>query len=223
MFDGYEIVIKEYFLKLLEPKALISVLAVAALAVIFIVISRKVPFNTKMLAYGAIAIAASFVLSYIRIFKFPTGGSVTVASMLPIFVFAYIAGPRAGIMAGMCLGMLQFIQDAFFVHWTQFLLDYPLAFALLGLAGLCKKNIYLGAVIGSTARFVCHYLSGVVFFYMYAGEQNVFFYSLLYNGSYILPDMLICIAVLAIPSVKSAITHLAQASRIKPAKKQITT
>jgi len=223
MFVGFEIVIQEYLLKLLEPKALISALAVAALAVVFIVISRKVSYNTKILAYGAIAIAASFILSYFRIFKFLTGGSITVASMLPIFIFAYIAGPRAGILAGMCLGMLQFIQDAFFVHWTQFLLDYPLAFAMLGLAGLFSKNIYLGAVIGSVARFVCHFLSGVVFFYMYAGEQNVFVYSLLYNGSYILPDMLICLAVLVIPSVRSAIKHLAQSSRTKPAKKQIAT
>jgi thiamine transporter len=210
MFDGYEIVIKEYFLKLLEPKSLISVLAVIALAVIFFVISRKVSYNTKILAYGAIAIAASFVLSYIRLFRFPNGGSVTVASMLPLFIFAYIAGPRAGMMAGMCLGMLQFIQDAYFVHWTQFLLDYPIAFALLGLAGLCGKNIFVGAFLGSFGRFICHFLSGVVFFAEYAGEQNVFLYSLIYNGSYILPDMIICLAILAIPSVRSAITQLSQ-------------
>lgn len=224
MFEGYEIVIKEYLLKMLEPKTLISILAAVALAVVLFVISRKASYNTKTLAYGAIAIAASFVLSYIRIFRFPTGGSVTVASMLPLFIFAYIAGPRAGMMAGMCLGLLQFIQDAYFVHWTQFLLDYPLAFAMLGLAGLTAKNIYIGAVIGSIGRFVCHFLSGVVFFYMYAGEQNVYLYSLFYNGSYILPDLIICLAILAIPSVRSAIAQLAQRSpRPKLVKKQIVT
>jgi thiamine transporter len=208
MPEGYEIVIQKYLLKLLEPKALISLFAVAVLALILILISKKTSYNTRTLAYGAVAIAISFVLSYIRIVKLPAGGSITLASMLPMFIFAYIAGPRVGMLAGLCYGMLQFIQDAYFVHWTQFLIDYPIAFALLGLAGLSKDNVYIGAAIGSAARFVCHFLSGVVFFAEYAGDQNVFWYSLTYNGSYILPDLIICLAVLAVPSVKAAVKRV---------------
>jgi len=209
MSEGFSFILQEYLLKLLQPKSLATVAALAALIVIFILISRKTNFNSRTLVYGAIAIACAFVLSYIRIIRFPNGGSITVASMLPLFIFAYISGPRAGMAAGLCYGLLQFIQDMFFVHWVQFLLDYPIAFAMLGLAGLFRKNLYLGAAVGGAARFFCHFLSGVVFFGSYANGQNVFIYSFIYNISYILPDMLICFGILAIPSVRSAIKQVA--------------
>jgi thiamine transporter len=140
--------------------------------------------------------------------KFPNGGSITVASMLPLFVFSFIAGPKAGMMAGMCYGMLQYIQDPQFYHWAQFLLDYPIAFSMLGLAGLFRNKVYLGALTGSAARLVCHFISGVVFFASYAGGQNVFLYSLIYNSSYILPDTIICLVILAVPSVRKAIERI---------------
>ncbi len=210
MFEGFEIVIQEYLGKLLQPRSLGSLLALVILAVVFFVISRKSSniFNTKLIAYGAIAIAASFILSFMKIVSFPNGGSITIASMLPLFIFAFMAGPRWGMIAGLCYGMLQYIQEPFFVHWAQFLLDYPLAFALLGLAGLFRKNIFLGSVIGALARFACHFISGVVFFASYAGDQNVFLFSFLYNVSYILPDLVICIVILAIPGVRSAIDRI---------------
>lgn len=208
MIDGFEIVLKEYILRLLEPKAMGSLIAVLLLAFVLFIISRKTGYNTRILAYGALAIAISFVLSYIRIMKLPFGGSITPASMLPIFVFAYIAGPRAGMAAGLCYGMLQFLQDAYLVHWAQFLLDYPIAFAMLGLAGLFREKPFLGALTGSASRLFCHFVSGVVFFASYAGDQNVFIYSFLYNISYILPDAAICMGVLMVPKVRSMIVRL---------------
>jgi thiamine transporter len=213
----YEVIFQEYLTKLVQPKSLASLVAVVLLVVILFVISRKTKFNTKMLAYGALAIAISFVLSYIRIVRFPNGGSITVASMLPIFVFAYIAGPRAGITAGLCYGMLQFIQDASFVHWAQFLLDYPIAFALLGLSGLFKERLYLGAIVGSLGRFLAHFISGIVFFATYAGDQNVFLYSFLYNISYILPDTLICLGILTLSGVRSMINRMIGEVRLNKA------
>lgn len=213
MLEGFDIVIGEYLLKLLEPRALISLLTVLLLGGILFVIGRKPGYyTTKMLSYGALAVSAAFLLSYVRLVRLPNAGSITLASMLPIFIFAYLAGPRAGLMVGMCYGMLQFIQDYYFVHWTQFLLDYPLAFAMLGLAGFFGDRLYIGAIVGSAMRFVCHFLSGVVFFAEYANGQNVFLYSLLYNGSYILPDLAICLAVLAVPKVWAAIKHIKQTS-----------
>jgi thiamine transporter len=214
MGNEFTFILEEYLKKLIQPVPLASISALALLAVIFFIISRKTTFDTKMLAYGSIAIAASFILSYIKIIQFPNGGSITIASMLPLFIFAYIAGARWGIIAGLCYGLLQYIQEPFFVHWAQFLLDYPLAFAMLGLAGIFRKNIYLGALTGGISRLICHFISGVVFFGSYAGEQNVFVYSLVYNISYILPDMAICMLILAIPGVRSAIERIAAAGRL---------
>jgi thiamine transporter len=213
----FEVIFQEYLIKLIQPKSLASLAAVILLAVILFVISKKTKFNTKMLAYGALAIAIAFVLSYIRVVRFPNGGSITVASMLPIFVFAYIAGPRAGIAVGLCYGMLQFIQDAYFVHWAQFLLDYPIAFALLGLSGLFKERLYLGAIVGSLGRFIAHFISGIVFFATYAGDQNVFLYSFLYNISYILPDTLICLGILTLSGVRNMINRMISEVRLDKA------
>jgi thiamine transporter len=213
----FEVIFQEYLIKLIQPKSLASLAAVILLAVILFVISKKTKFNTKMLAYGALAIAIAFVLSYIRVVRFPNGGSITVASMLPIFVFAYIAGPRAGIAVGLCYGMLQFIQDAYFVHWAQFLLDYPIAFALLGLSGLFKERLYLGAIVGSLGRFIAHFISGIVFFATYAGDQNVFLYSFLYNISYILPDTLICLGIFTLSGVKTMINRMISEVRLDKA------
>lgn len=208
MFEEFEFILQKYILELLEPKSMGSLIAVLLLAVVLFIISKRTRYNTKLLAYGALAIAVSFVLSYVRIVKLPFGGSVTLASMLPMFVFAYIAGPRAGMAAGLCYGMLQFIQDTYFVHWAQFLLDYPIAFAMLGLAGLYRNKLYIGALAGSAARFFCHFVSGVVFFASYAGDQNVFLYSFLYNISYILPDAAICLVVLLLPQIRSMVDRI---------------
>lgn len=208
MFD----VLLENLNKLLQLRPIISIFVLLILAVVLLYVSKRTEYNTRVITYGALAIAASFVLSYIKIYNFPNGGAITVASMLPLFVFAVIAGPRAGVLAGLCYGMLQFIQEPFFVHWTQFLLDYPLAFGALGLAGNFKKNIYLGSIIGGIARFGFHYISGIVFFASLAGDQNVLIYSFIYNISYILPDLVICLAILSIPNVKSAIQRVGSVS-----------
>ncbi|MCX8131121.1 MAG: energy-coupled thiamine transporter ThiT [Clostridia bacterium] len=204
--------LKEYLARLVEPKPLISLAALIALIIVLVLIRSKTSLSVKMLSYGAIAISAAFILSYVRIYKMPTGGTVTLASMLPIFIFAYIAGPRAGILAGMCYGLLQFIQDPFLVHPVQFILDYPLAFALLGLAGLIKDRLFIGAVIGCAGRFICHYLSGVVFFAEYANGQNVFIYSLAYNSSYLIPELIIILGILLVPNMKTAIKRVRAAS-----------
>ncbi|HBX47532.1 MAG TPA: energy-coupled thiamine transporter ThiT [Clostridiaceae bacterium] len=165
--------------------------------------------TTKKLTYGSICIALSFVLSYIRFFKMPQGGSITAGSMLPVMLFAYWFGPADGVIAGMVYGLLQFIQDPFIVHPLQVVLDYPLAFGALGLAGLSKKNFSLSLAIGTIFRFLFSFLSGTLFFVEYAkqvGEAPVV-YSLAYN-SVILIDGLICIAISLIPQFKSAINRV---------------
>ncbi|MCX4286579.1 MAG: energy-coupled thiamine transporter ThiT, partial [Clostridia bacterium] len=92
-------------------------------------------YNAKSLTYGAVCVALSFALSYIKFFSLPQGGSVTFASMLPLCLYSYMFGTKKGVFAGLIYGVLQAVQDPWIIHPAQFLLDYPVAFAGIGVAG----------------------------------------------------------------------------------------
>lgn len=183
--------------------------------VLFFVTRNSKKWTTRMLANAALCIALAFVLSYIRLYKLPQGGSITLASMLPIFLFAYAYGVGPGMLVGAAYGILQFIQDAYFVHPVELLLDYPLAFALLGLAGLASRfsdkwGMIPGIILGTFGRFVCAFLSGVIFFGMYAPEgQSVLVYSAVYNGFYLIPEAIICIVLAMVPQIRRLAKQLA--------------
>lgn len=169
-----------------------------------LVVSRQnTKWTPKMLAYAALAIALSFVLSYIRLAKMLQGGSITPASMLPLMLFAAAYGVGPGLVAGAAYGLLQFIQDSWMLNIWQFLLDYPIGFGMIGLTALFSKKgkslgLYAGIFVASLCRFIASTLSGVVFFADYAPEgMSPLLYSIGYNGSYMLPEMIICI-ILAI-------------------------
>lgn len=201
------------FEKLAELKpATIAILgAMVIIAIMGMMKKEKDKFNTKMMVYGGLCISASFVLSYIRFFKWPQGGSITPGSMLPMFLFAVIFGPGPGIIAGMAYGLLQLIQDPYMVHWAQVFLDYPLAFGALGLAGLSKDNLALGALIGGSGRFVAHFISGVIFFGMYAPEgMSPYLYSFMVNGILIGSETLVCVVIAMVPKFKTAAVRLAK-------------
>lgn len=177
-------------------------------AVIFVISRDKRRWSTRMIANAALCIALSFILSCIRLYRLPQGGSITLASMLPLFLFAYAYGTVPGMLTGAAYGVLQFIQDAYFVHPVELVLDYPLAFAMLGLAGIAhnrndRGSFIAGIVLGTVGRFVCAFLSGIIFFGMYAPEgQNVFVYSAVYNGFYLIPEAAICIVLALVPSIE---------------------
>ncbi len=176
--------------------------------VLYCVVRDKRKWSVRMIANASLCIALSFVLSYVRLYKLPQGGSITLASMLPLFMFAYAYGVGPGMLTGMAYGILQFIQDAYFVHPIELLLDYPLAFAMLGLCGLAPRfseryGMIPGIVLGVFGRFLCAFLSGVVFFGMYAPEgQHVAVYSAVYNGLYLIPEAAICIVLAMIPQIR---------------------
>ena len=181
-----------------------AALAVAFVALVLVALrafKKKEPvqkkgFDTRALVYGAMCISLSFVLSYIRLLHMPQGGSITPGSMLPIMVYAYWYGPRKGILAGVAYALLQMIQDAYFVHPVQILLDYILAFGVLGCAGFFRKNLYVGVAVSGLLRFLSHFLSGAIFFAEYAPEgMNPWLYSLGYQASCILPDLAICLVL----------------------------
>ena len=150
--------------------------------------------DTRALTYGALCMAMSFVLSYIKLWSMPLGGSITLASMLPLLWYSNRFGVRNGLIAGAAYGILQLIQKPEIYHWVQVLLDYPLAFMMLGLAG-SVKNLQLGSIIGVAGRWVCHILSGAIFFaeWVPEGWSNAWIYAAAYNGAYLLVDLVICI------------------------------
>lgn len=103
--------------------------------------SRKAALTTKQLVYSAVAIALAVVCSMIKLFEMPMGGSVTLLSMLFIVLIAYWYGPYVGIMTAVAYGLVQFVTEPIFYTIPQMLLDYPLAFGALGLAGFSiRKN-----------------------------------------------------------------------------------
>ena len=152
--------------------------------------------DVRALTYGALCMAMSFVLSYIKLYSMPLGGSVTLASMLPLLWYSNKFGMRNGFIAGAAYGLLQLIQKPEIYHWVQVLLDYPLAFMMLGLAG-SVKNLQLGSILGVAGRWICHIISGAVFFgeWMPEGWSNAWVYSAAYNGAYLLVDLIICIVL----------------------------
>ncbi|HZK34557.1 MAG TPA: energy-coupled thiamine transporter ThiT [Bacillota bacterium] len=175
---------------------------------------KEVKFTTRMLVMASLCIALSFVLSYIRLFRMPQSGSITPASMLPLILFAVIYGPIPGVFAGMAYGILQYFQGGFVVHWIQFIIDFPLAFGLLGLAGLYRKNMVFSTFIAIFARFLMHFLAGVVFFSEITQASDIMpsiWFSLTYNGTYLGIEFLISAFILMLPPIKKMISHLRNA------------
>lgn len=155
-------------------------------------------FSTRAVVEASVGIALAVALSYVRVWKLPQGGSVTAGSMIPIIFVALRWGPGVGISAGVVYGLLQFALEPFFVHPVQFILDYPLAFGFLGFAGVFRRQPAVGAAAGIAGRFLSHLISGVVFFASYARNQNVWVYSAIYNGSYLLPELVISSLVMVL-------------------------
>jgi len=157
-----------------------------------------------MLAEAGVMIAAAQILSYVKIFEAPYGGSVTAGSMIPIIVFSLRWGVKYGLLAGTAYGILQFLLGGaiYSYHIVSILFDYVVAFGMLGLAGLFRSNIkgvFTGTFLGVAGRFICHVISGVVVWASYAPEgMNPLFYSIMYNGSYLLPELIITLVIVGI-------------------------
>lgn len=214
-----------------------AVLAIGVLLFVTFFFGRKDKrgFDSKSIAYAAVCIAMSFALSYLRVVKMPQGGSITIASLLPLMIYAYMFGIKKGVFAGFIYGLLQALQSPTILHPAQFLLDYPVAFACIGLAGLFANfkpleklpqvQFLIGGVIAGLGRFVMHFLSGTFAFGSFAGEgQPAWLYSLIYQSGYVLPDIAITIAVgvivLCFPSVAKLVRKFHQTD--KPATETVT-
>ncbi|MBM7539772.1 energy-coupled thiamine transporter ThiT [Amphibacillus cookii] len=168
--------------------------------------SKQTLFLIEIAVFTALALALD-LLPFLAFKIWPQGGSVSFA-MIPIFIVAFRWGLKGGLLAGFLFGLLQIATGtAWIAHPVQGALDYPVAFTVLGLAGLfapavqsALKNdntkrfigmVTLGVLVGILLRFVAHYLAGVVFFESLIDGMNIWVYSLVYNGSYLLPSFFI--------------------------------
>lgn len=192
--------------------AVVAVLLVVAAILRHKNTSKKTSLTTKQLVYSAVAIALAIVCSMIKLFEMPMGGSVTLLSMLFIVLIAYWYGPYVGIMTAVAYGLVQFVTEPIFYTIPQMLLDYPLAFGALGLAGFFNKKkwgLQIGYAVGVLGRFIFATISGVVFFASYAPEgMNPLVYSAGYQASYLLPEAIITLILISIPQVSTAVTQV---------------
>lgn len=149
--------------------------------------------NTAMLTEGGIAIALAYVLGQITLFKMPQGGSVTAGQMIPILFYAIKWGVGPGMIAGFAYGIVDALTGGYVLGPAQFMLDYPIAFMCLGLAGIFTKDnkvlknheIAIAIFIAIFARFVCHVASGIIFFSENLKGIDAWTNSIRYNGTFL--------------------------------------
>ena len=133
----------------------------------------------------------------IALYHMPQGGSITLGGMVPLLLLAYRYGPGIGALGGFLFGLINMIQDPYILHPVQVLFDYPLPYMAMGLAGLFPQRILPGTALAFFTRLICHVISGVVFFASFApAGQSPLVYSLIFNGTYLVPEFIICAVIL---------------------------
>ena len=171
--------------------------------------------KNRRLAESALMIALSTILAELAVFSLPFGGSVTLFSQVPVILISYRYGVKWGLTTGLTMSVIQLlfgIQNFSYVSGVgAFLIltlcDYIIAFSALGLGGMFKykiKNdtisIALGGAVVTAIRFICHFISGATIWGEYADGAPVLEYSLKYNGSYMLPELIITVIGLVVVS-----------------------
>lgn len=170
---------------------------------------------TRRLAEGGICIALALVLSYIKIpigLSFGGfGGSINLV-MIPLILFAVRWGAPWGILAGLAFGTLKyFFAEGTAINWVSIIFDYSFAYAAVGLAGLLRARgrdygkLPLAALVGCIGRFIIHFISGVSVYAQYMPDEfmglsmnSSVVYSILYNGTYMLPNTILAIVLCAL-------------------------
>ena len=164
--------------------------------------------KVRVLCEGAILVALAHILGYLALGHLPWGGSISLC-MVPIILYACRWGVGPGVLAGFVLGILQYVLDyGIAISWVSLVGDYLVAFLAVGLAGLFrgkKWSIYAATITGSAARFLVHYVVGATVWAEYMPSEffgmtmtTPWFYSLLYNGAYMLPSVALCLLVFAL-------------------------
>lgn len=165
----------------------------------------------RALTESAVMIALATVLSFIKIIDMPYGGSVTIASMLPVALISYRHGAKHGLICAAVYGIVQQLLGlstlSWFTSWQSIvaiiLLDYVIAFSVIGIAGIFRKAVQnqaialaFGCFAVSLLRYVCHVISGAT---VWAGlsipDSAALSFSFAYNATYMLPETIILLVV----------------------------
>ncbi|MCR4763010.1 MAG: energy-coupled thiamine transporter ThiT [Lachnospiraceae bacterium] len=209
----------------LTKTGMVSLYLLVALFVLFTLFSvkpdkehagaeKKSRISVRQLVFSAAALALAFVLSFIRLFSFPWGGSVTLCSMLFVTLIGYWYGPRVGLTAAFAYGLLEFVQDggSYVLSPLQAGLDYLFAFTALGLSGFFrrKKNgLLIGYLAAILVRGLMHTIGGYLYWMDYMPESFpphlAALYPVIYNYAYILGEGLITVILISIPAIRRAL------------------
>ncbi len=164
--------------------------------------------TTKLVTSG-VMIALASVLSLIKVWAMPLGGSVTLLSMLPIVMISLRYGIKWGFVTSLLYALVQiFIDLGGLMSWGMtpltwtgcLIFDYLLAYGILGMAGIFRNHgttgVILGISLAMVLRFLSHFISGSIVFSVWCPEGwNVVWYSVCYNGAYMLPEL--CFTLIA--------------------------
>ncbi len=197
--------------------ALFVVAAIVILLIASFLVGRKkeAKFSAKKLTFCAMCLALAFALSYVRLFKMPWGGAITLCSMLLVILTAYWYGAGTGIMVGIVYGIFQFIQEPYFLTFLQVCLDYLFAFGALGIAGFFAKKkhgLQIGYIAGVIGRGVFASLAGYIYWMEYMPENFPrslsAIYPIAYNFAYLLAEAVITLIIISIPAVSNALKQV---------------
>lgn len=164
--------------------------------------------SLRALVEGAILVALAVILSLIKLWEMPWGGEI-ILSMVPLIFYSVRRGLTRGLLACFVFGVLQFVMNGgFAIGWASILGDYVIAFTVVGLAGIFyrrERSVFYGTLVGCGARFLVHYVVGATIWAEYMPEEffnmsmtTPWFYSLLYNLSYMLPTTILTLLVFAL-------------------------
>ncbi|HBW13211.1 MAG TPA: energy-coupled thiamine transporter ThiT [Proteiniclasticum sp.] len=194
--------VKEALQSLVTNPTSIGALVILFALIVFVMVVKKVKLTPLLMAQISLSVAICAVLNAFPLFKMPQGGSVTLASTLPIVIMAFAHGPEVGMLTGFLFGVVNLFLGPYIIHPLQTLLDYPLPFMLVGASGYFRQR-HLGSIAGQVLRLLMHVLSGVIFFASYApvGQQEglgLWLYSISYNGSFVLLETVILLVIITV-------------------------
>ena len=180
---------------MLEHPTSLIVLLVVLFAILAHLYFRRVRLTTPMLINIALMLAMTIILHQFRLYHMPQGGSVTLGAMVPLLFVSYRYGLGTGCLAGFLYGIFNMMQDPYLLH--------PLPYMALSLAALFPAHRMASTALAFLARFLCHIVSGVVFFASYApAGTSPLVYSLTFNATYLVPECIICFALLKVLPVE---------------------
>ena len=154
--------------------------------------------TVRMLCEGAVMIALALVLGLLKPFELPQGGSISL-EMLPLFLFIARWGMGSSLICCFAFGILQvFVQGAVSYGWVSIILDYIVAFGVMGLGGAAQGKIYISSILAALARFIVHFISGITVYRIVMPTElfnttftNPYLYSFIYNGLYMIPEIIL--------------------------------